>query len=788
MESKHSVSTKNKGLKLKKRENKSQKTNRRYPKADPSYSRRQEILDKLHHQSPNNDHSRAHEYNEKNLKNDQSTKENNNLSMINKSSEQFVVPAPVIFTDDVEELNISLDNVKLNYGNEDSKSSINDEELILENENKKKRKKYKTKHSQVNIKFLSKINTNDENRDTQVYKLEFHDIEYNGNIYSYEKLCNGWAYYYCVNNRKNNHLKGRRKDNCKSSLRIEESNIINKIEKAEIIKSEHSCIKKLAEVIEPSFINKMELSSASIKNANSSGRAYHRFLDELEILLLKENITLQNFMDRAYEKFVKKDFMELDLKEIEFEMPDNIALKNTFYKFEKLKEKFSINYPLTHRQTISGNSFLRLYYDKDCLFNNEKSEIKFFIWNSNYQLTRLRMAPHFYIDGNRRAPAGFYQTLIISIEDLFTQRLAPCAFILVDKNLDTNSYYTVFSEFLNILKENSSEIKLNLESITCDFEEALRCALAKVFPNCKQVGCYFHVVQALWRHAAKLGLKKEENVETTKELIEKLSQLCYVEQTELNSAFLNLKSTYTNENFHEFFKYFEKEWIPELKKGTINYTELDKSRRSNSCLENFNKRMKSGCGKETTWDKYLNFLRNEESHFKIETRKMEDQGKIHVPFMQNKKYFKLTDEKKINLKRTSDDPLSEDDLLLKKNKKPIIKKKGKKIESTYTKTQSSKKIEIPQNLIEKKTEKGLVWMKNKNNSCRYDSFLTIFLLNIFNKKNIEYWNKLKLENLNCIDFVELISTCEKLNQKYFDVVFEYWRFRDDNFLDRGDRG
>jgi hypothetical protein len=96
----------------------------------------------------------------------------------------------------------------------------------------------------------------------------------------------------------------------------------------------------ISELIEPSFHDKLNISNlASIKNET----AFHKFIDELEIYLLQlnEDISFRDFVTFTYNKFNNKTFIETSLKLAEFKMPDEVTLKNTFFKVKRLKENYN---------------------------------------------------------------------------------------------------------------------------------------------------------------------------------------------------------------------------------------------------------------------------------------------------------------------------------------------------------------------------------------------------------------------------------------------------------------
>ena len=70
-----------------------------------------------------------------------------------------------------------------------------------------------------------------------------------------------------------------------------------------------------------------------------------------------------------------------------------------------------------------------------------------------------------------------------------------------------------FNEYktgLELLKNNSFLLghKLSPEFLMCDFEKPLRQATKEVFPSATILGCEFHFCRAIWKSAARFGLKK----------------------------------------------------------------------------------------------------------------------------------------------------------------------------------------------------------------------------------------------------------------------------------------
>ena len=74
-------------------------------------------------------------------------------------------------------------------------------------------------------------------------------------------------------------------------------------------------------------------------------------------------------------------------------------------------------------------------------------------------------------------------------------------------------YFAAFSYLkLVALLQNFS---LNPKFVICDFEKSLQGAISNVFPECKVLGYEFHFIKAMWKRAAKLGLRKDKKKKPT---------------------------------------------------------------------------------------------------------------------------------------------------------------------------------------------------------------------------------------------------------------------------------
>jgi len=122
----------------------------------------------------------------------------------------------------------------------------------------------------------------------------------------------------------------------------------------------------------------------------------------------------------------------------------------------------------------------------------------------------------------------------------------------------------------------------------CDFELALRQALALIFPNAKVLGCEFHFVKALWRKAGTLGLKKKERIIKTSSVISFFVILAHMNVEERENHFNELKDIYegSDDLYKQFLKYFADNWL-KMDFIDIDSESRDLRERTNNGCEGF---------------------------------------------------------------------------------------------------------------------------------------------------------------------------------------------------------
>ena len=211
-----------------------------------------------------------------------------------------------------------------------------------------------------------------------------------------------------------------------------------------------------------------------------------------------------------------------------------------------------------------------------------------------------------------------------------------------------------------------------------------------------------------------------------------------------------------DENFNEFYEYFNNQWKPYFESGMLNYIYLNKEQRSNSYIENYNRRIKLKLSKylygknhcKISWPLFLYFIKKEEEDYRNEI---------------------FGNEKELVIKHKK----------VKKFKRIKILKDGTENKNyQFGEKESNKSVDL-QNEEEKIN--NAKWFKWVNNSCRYDSFSLIYALLIKPK-----FAKLKItpETYNVEYLNNLFSNICDLSSKDLNKGFwKYLQLNKDNKID-----
>ena len=237
------------------------------------------------------------------------------------------------------------------------------------------------------------------------------------------------------------------------------------------------------------------------------------------------------------------------------------------------------------------------------------------------------MAEHFYIDATFTTK-DFYQLLVIMAYYQLIDVKVPCAYILMN-NKSQISYEIVLNKLKDIITYNNN-IELKVISISTDFEVALINVTKIVFKNIRHVGCLFHYVKNIRLYLSKLGLYNKNTTQLSNELLKELTTIPFKYQID-NKIFDKIFRIFEEKNsdnefiylYIKFKQYYKDNWIQHLKSGSLNYIYLSKKERSNSYIENYNRRIKEKLdhilakrGRSiVVWPLFIMFIINDENYY-----------------------------------------------------------------------------------------------------------------------------------------------------------------------------
>jgi hypothetical protein len=154
-----------------------------------------------------------------------------------------------------------------------------------------------------------------------------------------------------------------------------------------------------------------------------------------------------------------------------------------------------------------------------------------------------------------------------------------------------------------------------------DFEKALINATNKVFKNKRQVGCFYHYCRNIRERAVEMGLFKKINKDEANNFLNEFYKMPFLFYQN-NKILDDIKLNYSKKNslYEDYFIYFENQWLQYFHNGMLNYQFLSKEQRSNSYIENYNRRIKLKLSKflygknkcKIAWPLFLYFIKQEE--------------------------------------------------------------------------------------------------------------------------------------------------------------------------------
>ena len=435
--------------------------------------------------------------------------------------------------------------------------------------------------------------------------------------------------YYCSLHRTTKYSTKYDKNNKKKKISICNCKIIynKKTNKYSMINN-HS--KKCDELFKKKYDNYREINIEIVNYKNFR-------LGLIEYLKINPMITYHDFLKEALKIYDKNN--------CSFEIKNN-TFSNLYYNWRKESNIFTKFSVFNNKYTNNNEIFLRDYSLKTIYSKSGKKVIfhEHMIFISNYFIKKLRDSEHFYIDGTFVFPKGFKQLIVILYYDNKSSRRFPGLFALIN-NKTENGYIELFKSVKNIITLENTKI-LNLKSISTDFELGLISALETVFPGIRKVGCFYHFVRAIKEKFKNLGMldKKNNNIgdDNNNSHLNILNDIFTLPFSFNNNDYTNVDSLCNKygKEYPDFINYFKRQWVSFFINGLLNYSYLKKDFRSNSYIENYNRRIKLKLSKylygkskvKISWPLFLYFIRNEEEEYRKENIKYENSLEYKVNY------------------------------------------------------------------------------------------------------------------------------------------------------------
>jgi len=90
---------------------------------------------------------------------------------------------------------------------------------------------------------------------------------------------------------------------------------------------------------------------------------------------------------------------------------------------------------------------------------------------------------------------------------------------------------------------------------------------------------------------------------------------------------INRKAS-TSSHLDKFCLYFERNYLPLMEKGILNYKKIDQKYRSNSVLEGYHSQLQQSLTKKPNWIVFIKVLQEQEKSVREEILQQESEGKI----------------------------------------------------------------------------------------------------------------------------------------------------------------
>jgi len=242
--------------------------------------------------------------------------------------------------------------------------------------------------------------------------------------------------------------------------------------------------------------------------------------------------------------------------------------------------------------------------------------------------------------------------------------------------------------------------------------------------------------------------------------------------------------------------YFERNWLKHVRAGLLDYSKINQKYRATSLLENYNKELKQRMHKNPSWPEFVQLLQSEEHRFYQKLTDKERKGQVkHRPL--SVKGFKIinldldedwTDIEDTNLlvfskAKSVPTPIHTDlpsqnltlvDLLPSFKTTPdssLLNQFSKKRKLHFVEDEESRLVNQKKVKLNSDDERDWLnrdWLRWSDNSCRYDSFLTVVTLVLYNK---EKFMRAPISNTS---LVHLQNACFNLNYRNFHCRLNLW--------------
>ena len=244
----------------------------------------------------------------------------------------------------------------------------------------------------------------------------------------------------------------------------------------------------------------------------------------------------------------------------------NIEIKFTNKQFSNLKFKLKENdikiikdIDIIDNMKFLDEIMLKLYL-KFLNEGNNYSEIRIFGTNETLKDLNNKEIKQYFIDGTYKVIPNIENievlVLIIGNRGNTNSNSLCCAILMSDEREET---------YIRLYNELKNKYNFNPSFLTCDFALPNINAIKSVYKNdnIKIITCFFHLVQAWWRKANTLGLRRNDIKEKTKFLIINLKLLPFMELKEAFKYYELIKShkDLQDERFELFFKYIDNTWL-----------------------------------------------------------------------------------------------------------------------------------------------------------------------------------------------------------------------------------